>query len=300
MQEANSMTQSKAIKQESILRDYYELGKPRITMFVCMTAMASFYLASTNGVAVDRLIFATIGIYMVSFGSCVFNQIIEIRIDQRMHRTQNRALPTYRVPLLHAWLLGMITTLLGLLMMFFQVNTAATLWLLAAWCGYVLIYTPLKVKTTLNTLVGSVVGALPPIVGWVSARGRLGFEGVILFLILFFWQLPHFLAISWMYRDDYARAKVKMITSVDPAGILTPRQAFLYTVLLFPVVMLPFVFSMAGYIYLIGTLFLTALFTKAVVEFWKITDQKNAKLVLLTSIIYLPAVFILLVVDKVG
>lgn len=291
---------SASVQSPSLLRDFYELGKPRITMFVCITAVAAFYLASTNGVSFDRLLFATISIYLVSFGSCVFNQVIEKRIDQKMNRTQNRPLPSERVPILHASILGSVTTIVGLTIMHLYVNDLAMVWLFLAWFGYVVFYTPMKVKTTLNTIVGAFVGALPPIVGWVAARGRLSFEAVLLFLIMFFWQLPHFLSISWMYKDDYKRADVKMITSIDPGGVITPRQSFLYTVMLFPVVMLPTVFSMAGYVYLFGSLLLTSVFTKAVMEFWKHTNQKNAKLVLLASIIYLPAIFALMVIDKVG
>lgn len=284
----------------SVVRDYYELGKPRITMFVCLMAMAAFYLASTNGVSIYRLMNTVLGVYLVSFGSCVFNQIIEIQTDAKMQRTRNRPLPTKRIAVLNAWTLGLVTTLTGLWIMYSFVGLMAAAWLFIAWLGYVVFYTPLKSKTTLNTIIGAVVGALPPVIGWVAARGRLTFEGVLLFLIMFFWQLPHFLSISWMYKDDYKKADVKMITSFDPQGEITPRQAFLYTVMLFPVVMLPTVFTMAGYAYLLGSLLLTLVFMKAVIEFWRNTSKENAKLVLFASIIYLPAVFTLMVVDKVG
>lgn len=262
--------------------------------------MAAFYLASTNGVQWNKFVFTTLGVFFVSFGSCVFNQIFEMQLDQKMHRTQNRPLPTHRVLLPHAWVLGSLTTVVGLLIMLIFVNAPSLMWLLLAWVGYVGIYTPLKVKTTLNTIVGAVVGALPPIVGWVAARSHLSFEAVILFLIMFFWQLPHFLSISWLYRDDYKRANMKMITSLDPEGVITPRQSFLYTIMLLPIVMLPTVFSMTGYVYLIVAILMTLLFVYVVVDFWKETSQAKAKLVLLSSVIYLPTIFVVMVVDKVG
>lgn len=262
--------------------------------------MTSFYLASTNGVALDKMLYSTLAVFLVSFGSCVFNQIFEIQIDQNMHRTKMRPLPDQRVPIVHAWILGVSTTMLGLSCMLFLVNMAAMIWLLIAFVGYVFLYTPLKVKTTFNTIVGAFVGALPPVVGWASARSHVGFEAMILFLIMFLWQLPHFLSISWLYKEDYERANVKMLTSLDPRGVITPRQSFLYTIMLLPIVMLPTVFSLSGYIYLTVAVALTCIFIFVVLDFWKHTDRKKAKLVLLSSIVYLPTIFIVMVIDKVG
>jgi len=287
-------------QQKIFLADSYSLGKPRITLFVCLTTWAGFYLASTNGVALLPMLYTCIATYLVSFGSCVFNQVLEVQSDKKMQRTKKRPLPDQRLSKTFASVLGMVTTLGGLLLMWLAVNPYAAFWLLMAWVGYVLVYTPLKARTSLNTIVGAFVGALPPVVGWVAARGRISFEAIVLFFILFFWQLPHFLSIAWMYREDYKIADFKMITGIDPAGEITPRQAFLYTIMLFPVVMLPFVFSVAGGFYLVGSMVLTGLLARSVWTFWNQTNIQKAKRVLLMSVIYLPAIFILLVIDKVS
>lgn len=284
----------------SMARDLYQLGKPRITLFVCITAVAGFYLASTNGVHLEALLYTFIGTYLVSYSSCVFNQIIEVDSDQLMGRTQNRPLPTKRISMKLARMIGFATVTFGLALLAYKVGVSATMWLGLGWVGYVMIYTPLKKRTTLNTIVGAFVGALPPVVGWVAARGRVSFEALVLFLIMFFWQLPHFLSIAWMYKQDYMQADFQMLSGIDVDGELTPRQAFLYTIMLFPVVLLPFAFSLAGGVYLLGSVALTILLTRSVWLFWRDTDAVQAKKVLLASVFYLPALFLLLVMDKVN
>jgi protoheme IX farnesyltransferase len=296
------MTQPSAILSTKLSswRDYFELGKPRITLFVCICAAAGFYLASTNGVQWSRFAVAIVCVGLVSFGSSAMNQCMEKTLDEKMNRTKARPLPGGRIPMEHAWALAGLTSVLGMAGMYVWVNPTAAFWLLSAWVGYVVLYTPLKQKSTINTLVGAVPGALPPIVGWAAARAHVSFEAWILFMIMFFWQLPHFLSIAWLFHKDYAQADFKMITSVDPKGGMTARQAFIYALGLVPLMILPTVFRIAGYYYLAGSMILTCMFLWATYRFLHQRTDQRAKQVLLASVIFLPAVFILMVIDKVG
>ncbi|MEZ4846770.1 MAG: heme o synthase [Bdellovibrionota bacterium] len=232
-----------------LLADYFSLGKPRITTMVCMTAFVGFYLASKYGMEFARLGWMLTSVFLVSFGSCSLNQVVEISEDQAMDRTKDRPLAAGRVSKSQGFVISAVTILIGLFIMWFQVNAIATYFVLASFLGYILFYTPLKKVTTLNTLVGAVPGALPPIIGWVAACGEFTYQAFLLFAIMFFWQLPHFLAIAWMFADDYKKGQMRMLPINDLTGGMTTRQALVYTVALIPVGLAPSFVSMAGKFY---------------------------------------------------
>jgi protoheme IX farnesyltransferase len=214
-----------------------------------------------------------------------------------MLRTRNRPLPTGKLSALQAMIFGLSMTLgsIGYLIIFINPLTALLGAITAA--SYLLLYTPLKTKTTLSTVWGAFPGAMPPLVGWVAVRGKLGVEGWILFAILFLWQFPHFLAIAWMYRDDYARAGIKMLPVVEPEGRITSQQIVLYTVMLLPVSLLPTLVHVSGWIYFTGAIILGLgfLYFSILAAMKRTTWQ--ARRLLLASVLYLPLLFALMVLN---
>ncbi len=281
-----------------LLLDYISLGKPRITIMVCMTAFVGFFLASKGEIHSVRLIWTLISVFLVSFGSCSLNQVMEITDDQAMDRTKNRPLAAGRLTAKQGMGVSVATVLAGLAVMYLQVNWIAFIFVLISFLGYILFYTPLKKITNLNTLVGAVPGALPPVIGWVAASGSFTYQALLLFMIMFFWQLPHFLAIAWMFADDYKKAQMRMLPHMDPHGERTTRQALLYTLALIPVGLLPSFVGLAGRIYFFATLLISLWFLKLVFGFFRNPDKAHARKVLLGSLVYLSLVFALLVLDR--
>ena len=286
-------------KSYLLFLDYFSLGKPRITTMVCMTTFVGFDLATRGPLNLPRLTWTLISVFLVSFGSCSLNQVMEINADQSMDRTKNRPLPAGRLSLSQGVIISCVTILIGLLLMWFFVNAIATLFVLISFLGYVLFYTPLKTVTTLNTIVGAVPGALPPVIGWVAASGHFTYQAFLLFVIMFLWQLPHFLAIAWMFADDYKKAKMRMLPLSDVSGGLTTRQALLYTIALLPIGLIPSFVGMAGKFYFFGTLLISLWFIRVVYRFFKSRDVKQARKVLLSSLMYLPLVFTLMIMDRI-
>jgi protoheme IX farnesyltransferase len=285
-------------KSYLLLLDYVSLGKPRITIMVCMTTYVGFYLASRTGIDVARLLWTLTSVFLVSFGSCSLNQVVEVGVDQAMDRTKNRPLAAGRLSLTQGIAVSCSTILLGLFIMWFEVNMIGTFFVLASFLGYIIFYTPLKKVTTLNTLVGAIPGALPPVIGWVAATGQFTYQAFLLFVIMFLWQLPHFLAIAWMFADDYKKAKMRMLPINDISGGLTTRQALLYTIALIPIGLIPSFVGMAGKIYFFGTLMISIWFLGKVYLFYKTKQTAQARSVLMSSLMYLPLVFLLMIVDK--
>lgn len=286
-------------KSYLLLMDYFSLGKPRITTMVCMTTFVGFDLATRNEMDVARLVWTLLSVFLVSFGSCSLNQVIEISADQAMDRTKNRPLPAGRLTLTQGIVVSCATILIGLLIMWFQVNMIATFFVLISFLGYILFYTPLKTVTSLNTIVGAVPGALPPVIGWVAVTGAFSFQAFLLFMIMFFWQLPHFLAIAWMFADDYKKAKMRMLPHSDLTGGTTTRQALLYTVALLPITLIPSFVGMAGKVYFFGALVISLWFMKLVYKFFKERNAQQARKVLLGSLLYLPMIFLLMILDRI-
>lgn len=275
-----------------------ELFKTRLTTLVLLTTAIGFYLGSVGTMNWVLLLQALIGTGLLACGSSVLNQWLEREHDGKMRRTEDRPLPTGRISPDTALKLGAVLSALGMIYLGFFVNLLTAVLGAATLVLYVLIYTPLKRVTTLNTVIGAIPGALPPLMGWTAAQGQISIQGWSLFAILFFWQLPHFLAIAWLYRDDYARAGFQMLPIVDPSGSRTGRQAVSHTLGLLVISLFPFLYKMVGAVYLGGALVLGIAFLACAINFASRLDRASARTLFFVSIIYLPLMMILMVLDK--
>jgi protoheme IX farnesyltransferase len=300
-------------RASSLLADYVQLVKPRVSLMVVITAGAGFYLGSlASGISPFHwgLVAAMLGIATVSAGSSVLNQALERSTDRRMPRTANRPMAQHRISLPHGLLLGFALIVGGSLYLARSTNAlTGTLTLLTA-VGYVGIYTPLKRFTTLNTFIGAFPGALPPLIGWTAARPVLEWPAVALFAILFVWQFPHFMAIGWLYRADYAKAGIRL-TATQPdtrdAARSSVVQALFYAVLMLPVSLWPFWLHTEGWPYAVAASVLGVWYFAATVRFAAITrspdDPENralARNLLKVSVIYLPLLMLALMLDAHG
>ena len=276
-----------------------ELSKPRITQLVVLTAAAGYYLGSRGAFQLPVFAAAILGTALVAAGTNTFNMVRERGVDARMRRTSRRPLPSGRVSLRAALVFGALTATAGIAILAWRVNllTAALAGLTLV--SYVWFYTSLKRRSTLNTLVGAVPGALPVLGGWTAAGGALDAPAFALFWTLFLWQLPHFLALAWMYREDYRSAQLKMLSVDDADGRRTARMALLYAAALLPVSLLPTLLGVTGRAYFWGALVLGLTYATAGV-LMLLDANRRAWWVFLTSIIYLPALLTLAVLDKVA
>jgi protoheme IX farnesyltransferase len=280
------------------LSAYAELTKPRITFLVVLTAVAGFCMGSSSGIDYVRLINMAIGIGLLSSGLSTLNQYMERELDKLMRRTQARPLPTGKLRPAQAAVFGVLLSVVATLYLALFINQLSALLGAVTFATYLFVYTPLKVKTTLSTVLGAFPGAMPPFIGWVAATGTITVEAWILFAILFLWQFPHFLAIAWMYRDDYARAGIKMLPVVEPDGKVTAQQIVSYTLLLVPVSLLPVAIGLAGSIYLVGATVLGAGFLYFSARAALVRTAWQARQLLLASVIYLPMLFGLMVLNR--
>lgn len=280
------------------LSAYAELTKPRITFLVVLTAAAGFCMGSAAGIDYARLVNMSIGIALLSSGLATLNQYFERDLDRLMRRTQARPLPTGKLLPAEAAVFGILLSVVATAYLAILINPLSALLGVATFASYLFVYTPLKTRTTLSTVLGAFPGAMPPLIGWVAATGGITVESWILFAILFLWQFPHFLAIAWMYRDDYARAGIKMLPVVEPVGKVTGQQIISYTLLLIPVSLLPAVTGLAGPVYLAGAAVLGVgfLYFSARAALARTTWQ--ARQLLLASVIYLPVLFGLMVLNR--
>src|SRR6195256_6788595 len=235
---------------------YLELTKPRITFLIVLTSAAGFALASPGRVDYPAMVTAMVGIALLSSGIATLNQYMERDLDALMRRTANRPLPSGKLLPWEALAFGVGLTALAEIYLAVLVNPLTGLLGLTVIAGYLFAYTPLKTRTSLSTMVGAFPGAVPPLIGWTAARGELSIEGWVLFAILFLWQFPHFLAIAWMYREDYGRAGILMLPVVEPEGRVTGQQIVAYTLLLLPVSLLPTLLGMSGKVYFFGAIVL--------------------------------------------
>lgn len=277
---------------------YAELTKPRITFLIVLTSAAGFALASPGAVNYSALLSAMFGIALLSSGIATLNQYIERDLDSLMRRTADRPLPSGKLHPNEALIFGWTLTIVAELYLALMVNPLSALLGLTVIAGYLFAYTPLKTRTTLSTMVGAFPGAVPPLIGWAAARGEIGLEAWVLFAILFLWQFPHFLAIAWMYREDYGRAGILMLPVVEPEGRVTAQQIVVYTVLLLPVSLLPALLGTSGKIYFVGAIVLGLLFLYSSIRAAVSKSRQEAKRLLLASVIYLPLLFILMVVNR--
>lgn len=243
----------------SLLRDYSELIKLRVTTLIVMTAWTGYYFAAyKSGVSSLSwtLFHALLGIGLVSAGTAAFNEVIEREGDARMRRTANRPLPSKRMSLLHASLVASLMILGGTIYLWLTTSALAALLTLATSIVYLGVYTPLKRVSPICTFIGAFPGAMPPVLGWAAFRHRVDWEAVLLFTILFLWQFPHFYSIAWLYREDYERADVRMLPVVYSDGKATAREIIVYSLALIPVSMMPAAIGMTGRIYLFGAFLL--------------------------------------------
>jgi protoheme IX farnesyltransferase len=278
--------------------DYVDLTKPRIAVLVLFTVAAGVLLAAGRSLHVVVLINAVCGTAFVAAGASALNQWLERHSDARMRRTENRPLPSGRLQPAEAVVFGVLLAVAGVA---YLAVALAKPWaaLIAAitFAGYVFIYTPLKSRTSLNTLIGAVPGALPPVIGWVAVRGEITGEAVALFLIVFLWQVPHFLAIAWIYREDYAAAGLKMLPVVDPRGFMTGWRMIGYCLVLIPTSLLPVTMGVSHGVYFAGAALLGMLFLGSAVWFYCDRSLTSARRVLRTSLVYLPGLLLLLLLD---
>ena len=276
---------------------YLELTKPRITFLVVLTAAAGFCLAS-NSIDFVRLMNMALGVALLSSGISALNQYIERDLDALMRRTQDRPLPSGRLTSIQALLFGAALSTVAIAYLALTVNPLSAVLGVATLASYLFVYTPLKTRTTLSTVLGAFPGAMPPFIGWVAARGQVTIEAWVLFAILFLWQFPHFLAIAWMYRDDYARAGIKMLPVVEPEGRVTGQQIVTYTLLLIPVSLLPVLVNLAGSIYLVGASLIGVVFLYYSARAALVRTTWQARKLLLASVLYLPILFALMVINR--
>ena len=276
---------------------YLELTKPRITFLVVLTAVAGFCMASGT-IDLVRLLNMSLGIALLSSGISTLNQYMERDLDRLMRRTQDRPLPSGRLTPGEALLFGSALSAIALGYLALTVNPLSAVLGVATLAAYLFVYTPLKTRTTLSTVLGAFPGAMPPFIGWAAARGEITIEAWVLFAILFLWQFPHFLAIAWMYRDDYASAGIKMLPVVEPEGRVTGQQIVTYTLLLIPVSLFPVLVNLAGSVYLVGASIIGIVFLYYSARAALVRTTWQARKLLLASVLYLPILFALMVISK--
>lgn len=278
--------------------DYVALTKPRIAVLVLFTVGTGALLAGGLAVSFLTVLNAVLGTALVAGGASALNQFLERHTDARMPRTENRPLPAGRLQPAEVLVFGLLLGVAGVLYLALTLSRPwAALLASVTFALYVAVYTPLKPRTALNTLVGAVPGALPPVIGWSAVKGDIGPEAMLLFMIVFLWQIPHFLAIAWIYRAEYARAGLQMLPVVDPAGDLTGQRMVSYSLVLIPVSLGPALLGHAGWLYLLGALLLGVGFLLSAVGFWLRRTNSQARRVLRASLVYLPALLLLLLLD---
>ncbi|MBX7060520.1 MAG: heme o synthase [Pyrinomonadaceae bacterium] len=280
------------------LSAYFELTKPRIAFLLVLTSAAGFYMGSRNGFDGVTFAFAMVGICLLAFGVATLNQYTERAIDPKMERTARRPLPTGRVTRSEALLFGVVQCVIAEVGLFVLVNPLTAYLGLAVIVGYNLVYTPLKTRTSASTAIGAIPGALPPLMGWTAASGDITLAAWALFLIQFLWQFPHFFAIAWLYREQYRRAGIVMLPVVEPTGRITMRQIVLFTIMLVPMSFAPFFFAYSGFIFLGAAVVLGLWILYASIKCAIEKTDKAARKLLLVTVIYLPLLFLLMVIDK--
>ncbi len=290
--------------RQSLLNAHMELGKVRLNAMVVFTAALGFVVGSQQNDPPNfdwvRLFWTCLGTFLAAVGASAFNQAIETRRDARMHRTRNRPLCTGRLSRTYAATFGLIISICGVAIICPTSNGLAACLAAGNVLLYALLYTPLKPVSTVNTLVGAVVGGIPPVLGWAAATGTVTLAALVLGAILFVWQIPHFLALCWMYREDYARGGFKMLPIIDATGKLTSRMALMYAILLLPLCLLVGVLGKAGILFEVVAFMLTAGFILAAMQFVRTRKNSDAKKLFFASIIYLPLLSITLMIDARG
>jgi protoheme IX farnesyltransferase len=288
--------------ESRVIRDYLELTKPRITWLILMsTGIGYFFGLPANAHWLTlQLLHTILGTGLLASGTAALNQWYERGADEKMRRTADRPLPAGRLSAPRALVFGIALSAAGFVELWLGVNRLSAAVGLFTLASYLFVYTPMKVRTWWSTTIGAIPGAMPPVIGFAAAAGTLTRESWILFAILFLWQFPHFYAIAWMYKEDYARAGIRMLPVVEPDGRSTARQIVLYGVALIPVSLVPSFLGMAGTVYLIGALLLGLWFLYSGVRVARELTLVRARGVLMTSVMYLPLIYALLLLDRPG
>ena len=282
-----------------IVKDYLELTKPRITWLIVMSAAVGYFFGHSGNWSIASILNTMFGTALIASGTAALNQWYERDADRQMRRTKARPLPSGRLQPTQALIFGIALAILGSLELGFLVNWLASGLGVTTLILYLFLYTPLKQKTWWSTTVGAVPGAMPPLIGYAAAANQLTPEAWALGAILFLWQFPHFYAIAWMYREDYSRAGIQMLPVVEPNGDSTARQILFYSILLIPISLLPKWLGMTGYVYMTGAIVLGLLFLYSGVRVFLNRTTARARAVLLTSVLYLPVLYLLMVFDPV-
>ena len=279
------------------LGDYLSLTKPRLNLLVVATSAAGYYLGSPGDPTLGAMAQAVAGTALVAAGAAVLNQLAERDTDAMMRRTRTRALPDGRVRPVDARLFGVVLSAGGLALLATHTYLAAAL-ALTTLLIYLAVYTPLKRRSPLSTLVGAVPGALPPVIGWTAAHGSISAGGLALFAIVFLWQMPHFMAIAWMYRDDYGKAGFPMLPVIDPSGKRAGRQAVLYAAALLVASIAPGVTGISGSGYVAAAIVLGVALLLLAIRFATKRTDVSARHLFLGSIIYLPVLWIAMIANR--
>jgi protoheme IX farnesyltransferase len=300
----NSIPSADSVQEPSLpisarLADFWEMTKPGITVMVTLTAGLGFLLAEQDRFSFVLLIHTLLGTGLISAGASVLNHVLERDTDALMQRTANRPLPTGRMNPDVALSFGVLLAILGLVDLAVAVNLLTALLGAVALAGYVFVYTPLKRISSLATVIGAVPGAIPPMMGWCAVRNDLDAAAWVLFGILFFWQLPHFLAIAWLCREDYARGGFPMLPVLDPEGFRTGRQAILYGAALVPVSLLPSLLGLMGTVYFVGALAFGLAYLGFAFAFAQARSNPGARRLMFASLLYFPALLMIMLLDRV-
>lgn len=290
-----NIAEAKALRFRERALAFVELTKPRIAFMLVLTSAAGFYLGTTG--TFDFVLFANtlIGITLLAFGVATLNQYVERRTDALMDRTAKRPLPTGKLADIEALVFGVALCIVSEAYLLFLVNTLTAVLGLVVIVGYVLLYTPLKTRTSASTAIGAIPGAMPPLMGWTAAANDITLGAWALFVFQFLWQFPHFLAIAWMYREQYAKAGILMLPVVEPEGRITARQIVLFTIMMVPVSLAPFFLGTANVVFLFGASILGVWFLYESIVAARAKSVERARRLLLVSVIYLPLIFGLLV-----
>lgn len=280
-------------------RDLWEMTKPGITLMVVLTAGLGFLLAERNAFPFLLLVHTLLGTGLISAGGSVLNHVLERDTDALMLRTATRPLPSGRMDPDAALLFGVVLSVLGIVDLALAVNLLTALLGAAALAGYIFVYTPLKRISSFATVIGAIPGAIPPMMGWCAVRNQLDPAAWVLFAILFLWQLPHFLAIAWLCREDYARGGFPMLPVLDPEGTRTGRQAILYGAALVPISLLPSLLGLMGTVYFVGALTFGLVYLGFAFAFAALRSNPGARRLMLASLLYFPALLLVMLLDRV-
>lgn len=296
--EGVSRSERAVVSQPTLSADLKELTRARLNLMVVLTSAIGFVLAVQGPFPVWLFLHAVVGTALVAAGSSALNQVLERDTDALMKRTANRPIPSGRMSPDQGLAIGVLLSVVGLAQLTFWVNPLTALLGAVTLAGYLFLYTPMKRWTSLATVVGAVPGAIPPVMGWTALRGRIDAEAWALFGILFLWQLPHFLAIAWVYRADYERGGLPMLPVVDPKGHATARQMILYCSVLLPVSLLPTVLGMNGLLYFAFAVLLGFVYLAYSFVFLREKSNRAAMRLMLASVVYLPALLTAMMLDR--